>query len=90
MTDDITARIADIATDVLRGNAILGKAIAERVVQELELNWKLGELAATKALFETTQEVHRQTIRDFCILRDALPREKVARLLELDEGSADG
>lgn len=55
--------------------------VAERIFDELQLGWLQGELEATKTLLEETQKGHKETIRDFCTLRDALPRSRVAELL---------
>lgn len=51
--------------------------VAEQIVKELD-----GEFTVTKMLLAATQEQLNNTVKDFCILRDALPRERVAQLLE--------
>lgn len=44
-----------------------------------------GQMQATEALLEATQEQLSQFVRDFCALRDALPRERAAQILGIPD-----
>lgn len=85
---DITDRITEVLEYALHGcTSVHDPRWPARTAKQVSeaLQPELGELEATKLLLEATREQLRRTITDFCAVRDALPREQVARILRVTQ-----